>query len=228
MRLASRDGRLWRVDLHTHTLFSPDSATEPADLIARACAVGLDRVAVTDHNTTEGAEVACRLAPDLVIVGEEIETAEGGELIAYFVREAVPAHLPVAETLRRLRQQGAVISISHPVDRWRGSAMGEELTRRIAGQVDALEVFNSRCLSGLDNTRARTLAAEYDRAVTAGSDAHTIGEIGAAYLELPPFENSPESFCQAWHRRAAGRLSGPWPHFASTYARWQKRRVLRR
>jgi len=63
-------------------------------LIARAREIGLNRIAVTDHNTIEGALEAHRLAPDLVLVGEEIVTETGGELIAYFVQEAVPPHLP--------------------------------------------------------------------------------------------------------------------------------------
>ena len=60
----------WRVDLHMHTWASPDSRTDPAALVERARAAGLNRIAVTDHNTIEGALAAQRLAPDLVIVGE--------------------------------------------------------------------------------------------------------------------------------------------------------------
>jgi predicted metal-dependent phosphoesterase TrpH len=218
-------GRLWRVDMHTHTVFSPDSATSPAALVAAARRVGLDRVAVTDHNTIEGALAAHALAPDLVIVGEEIETAEGGELIAYYVREVVPFGLPVAEALRRLHAQGAVISISHPVDRFRGSAMGEPLTLQIMGEVDALEVFNARCLAGADNTRAAGLAARYGKSQTAGSDGHVTWELGRGFVSLPPFEDTAESFrASLKEARAEGRLSGPWPHFASTYAKWTKKR----
>lgn len=212
------------VDLHTHTRFSPDSATEPAALIARARQIGLDRVAITDHNTIAGALVARSLAPDLIIVGQEIDTQEGGELIAYFVQEAIPAGRPLAEVLRRLREQGAVIGISHPVDRFRDSAMGERLTLQIIEQVDALEVFNARCLAAADNARAAALAAQYGKLITAGSDAHTVGELGAAYLRLPPFADGAASFrASLAHARPEGRLSGPWPHFASTMTKWLKR-----
>ena len=86
---------MWRVDLHMHTWVSPDSRPIPRRLIERAREIGLNRIAVTDHNTIEGALEAHRLAPDLVIVGEEIDTETGGELIAYFVQEAVPPDLPV-------------------------------------------------------------------------------------------------------------------------------------
>ena len=110
---------------------------------------------MTDHNAIEGALEAHRLAPDLVIVGQEIETETGGELIAYYVQEVVPPDLPLQEAIRRLREQGAVISISHPVDTLRNSALGEKLTLEFIEQVDALEVFNARCLRGADNVACR-------------------------------------------------------------------------
>jgi len=214
----------WRVDLHTHTCFSPDSATDPAALIARGREVGLDRLAVTDHNTIAGALAAQRLAPDFVIVGEEIETATGGELIAYFVQETVPAGLSLDETIRRLRDQGAVISISHPCDHLRGSALGEVRTLEIIQRVDALEVFNARCLLDADNQRAAELARQYRRAVTAGSDAHVLAEVGRGYVTLPPFEHTPAAFLVSLAQaRPEGQLSGVWPHFASTFARLRKR-----
>lgn len=215
---------LWKVDLHTHTSASYDSKTDPAALIARAREVGLDRVAITDHNTLDGALIARGLAPDLVIVGEEIETETGGELIAYFVREAVPGGLSLAETIRRLRAQGAVISVSHPLDRLRTTALGERLTRENIAQVDALEVFNARCLRSGDNQRAARLAAEHGKLVTAGSDAHTLGELGRGYLLMPPFADDPDSFrASLLHAQVGGRLSGIWPHFASTFAKFRGR-----
>ncbi|OIO90206.1 MAG: hypothetical protein AUK03_13400 [Anaerolineae bacterium CG2_30_64_16] len=214
----------WRVDLHTHTRFSPDSLTGPAALIARAREVGIDRLAVTDHNTIEGALVAKQLAPDLIIVGQEIDTAAGGELIAYFLQERVPPGLSLDETIHRLRAQGAVISISHPVDRYRNSALGERHTLEIIDRVDALEVFNARCLSAADNEHAAALAARHGKAITAGSDAHTLGEVGRAYLTVPPFEDRSDAFLAALAQaQACGRLSGVWPHWRSTFAKLRKR-----
>jgi predicted metal-dependent phosphoesterase TrpH len=216
---------LWRVDLHTHTRFSPDSTTDPAALIARARELGLNRVAITDHNTIEGALVAQGLAPDLIIVGQEIDTAAGGELIAYFLQESVPPGLSLEETIRRLRAQDAVISVSHPLDRFRDSALGERLTLEIIDQVDALEVFNARCLLARDNVRAAALAARYGKAITAGSDAHTLRELGVGYLRLPPFACNPNAFrASLAQAQTGGRLSGIWLHFASTLVRLAKNR----
>ena len=214
---------MWRIDLHMHTRVSPDSKTDPKALVEQAREIGLNRIAVTDHNVIEGALEVHRLAPDLVIVGEEIETESGGELIAYFVQEVVPPHLPIEETIRRLREQGAVISISHPVDTLRNSALGEKLTLEFIEQVDALEVFNARCLRAADNVHAAEIAKRYGKAITAGSDAHTLREIGRGYLTLPPFKDNPQAFLASLRKATpGGRLSGIWPHFASTFAKLGK------
>lgn len=214
---------LWKVDLHSHTVYSKDCLTRPEALIERARAAGLDKIAVTEHNNLAGALAAKQLAPDLVIVGEEIKTTEG-EIIAYFVREEVPAGLKPAETIARLRAQGAVISIPHPLDSLRNSAMGRESVMRIIDKVDALEVLNARCVRPQDNAAAAKLAREKGKMVTAGSDAHTLYEVGRCWLEMPPFEDNAESFLNSLRlARVQGEVSPFWPHFVSTYAKWHKR-----
>lgn len=213
----------WRIDLHSHTYVSPDSKTQPRDLIERARAVGLARLAVTDHNTIAGALEAHALAPDLIIVGEEIEVAEGGELIAYYVTEEVPRGLSIDDTVARLRRQGAVISVSHPLDSLRGSALGLERTLAIIDRVDALEGFNARCLRAGDNRRAEALARSHGKLMTAGSDAHTLREVGAGYLTLPPFKGNPAAFRASLAKaQPGGRLTGLWPHVLSTWAKVTK------
>ncbi len=213
----------WRIDLHSHTYVSPDSKTQPRDLIERARMVGLARLAVTDHNTIAGALEAHALAPDLIIVGEEIEVDSGGEVIAYYVTEEVPRGLSIEETLVRLRRQGAVISVSHPLDSLRGSALGLKRTLAIIDEVDALEVFNARCLRAGDNRRAQALARDHGKLMTAGSDAHTLGEIGAGYLVLPPFKaNAAALRASLAKAEPGGRLTGLWPHVLSTWAKITK------
>ena len=213
----------WRVDLHSHTYVSKDSLTDPRALIERAREVGLAKLAITDHNAIAGALEAQALAPDLIIVGQEIDTDAGGELIAYFVTELIPRHLSPEEAIARLRRQGAVISVSHPLDRLRNSALGEEKTVAIIDKVDALEVFNARCLLNADNRRAAELAARYGKPGTAGSDGHTLAEIGAGYVELPPFKANAESFLASLAKGVAhGRITGVIPHVRSTLAKRKK------
>ena len=214
---------LWKVDLHTHTIYSKDCLTQTAKLVEQARRIGLQKVAVTEHNRLDGALVAKAMAPDLIIVGEEIKTTHG-EIIAYFVKEEVPRGLSPEETIARLRDQGAVISIPHPLDAVRSSAMRLANVLTVIEQVDALEVLNARCVLGRDNLAAAALAQAHGKLVTAGSDAHTPAELGRCYLEMPPFEDNGASFLAALAQAKVGGIISPfWPHFASTYAKWRKR-----
>ena len=148
---------MWKVDLHSHTIYSKDCLTRPEEAIARARSLGLDKLAVTEHDNLAGALRAKELAPDLIIVGEEVKTTHG-ELIAYYVKEEVPGGLSPQETIRRLREQGAVISVPHPLDSLRGSAMGMANVMQVIDQVDAIEVRNARCVRAQDNLAALELA----------------------------------------------------------------------
>ncbi len=208
---------MWKVDLHCHTRYSRDSLAEPVKLLEAIRRKGLDKVAITEHNNLRGALALHALAPDLVIIGEEVRTL-GGEVIAYFVTEEVPRGLTLEETIARLRAQGAVISVPHPCDSLRGSAIGEANLLSIIEHVDAVEVWNARCLRAGDNDRALAIARQYGKLATAGSDAHTPGEVGAAYVELPPFGNADEMRASLAQARVIGHLSPAWVHFASTWA----------
>lgn len=213
----------WKIDLHTHTVYSKDCLTRTMQLIERARAIGLDKVAVTEHNRLDGALAAKALAPDLVIVGEEIMTTHG-EIIGYYLQKEVPRGLSPAETIARLRDQGAVITIPHPLDGLRTSAMRLPTVLTVIDDVDALEVLNARCVRASDNAAALALATEHKKLITAGSDAHTLFELGRCYLDVPPFADDAASFLAALHQaRPIGEVSPFWPHFASTYARWRKR-----
>ena len=212
----------WTVELHAHTSYSPDCLVTLEQLIAECRHKGIDRVAITDHNTIAGALAAHKIAPDLVIVGEEIKT-DSGEIIAYFLSELVPAYLPVREAIARVRGQGGVVGVSHPCDRFRREAMGAERLLPIIDLVDALEVFNARCLHPGDNRCARALAQEHGKLMFAGSDAHTAGELGQAVVRLPPFDSAQSFLDSLSQAEIRARPSSPLVHFASTCAKLVKR-----
>jgi predicted metal-dependent phosphoesterase TrpH len=211
-----------RIDFHVHSCYSHDGLASPAAIIAACRSAGLDKIALTDHNTIQGALALRDMAPDLIIVGEEIRT-DSGELLALFVREEVPAGLAVGEAIRRLRAQGAVIGVSHPVDRLRREAMGLENVLRIIDQVDFLETYNSRCLFAADNQRAAELAAAHHLPGSAGSDAHNAGHIGRACVEMPAFSDAASFLASLRQGTIHGRPSGLPVHFLSTYAKWRRR-----
>lgn len=219
---------MWHVDLHSHTHWSKDCVTRFETIIDLCQRRGIDRIAITDHNTADGALAMQKLAPDLVIVGEEIMTTEG-EILAYFVRESVPAGLSPEETIKRLRDQGAVISVSHPFDRLRKGAWQEDDLRRIMGKVDAIEVFNARCMFSDDNERALQFAQDHQLTGTVGSDAHIRPEYGQAMTVMRPFEDDPEDFRDALQTATAiKRLSGHYVHAGSTLAKWSKKLGLQK
>ncbi|HEY60866.1 MAG TPA: PHP domain-containing protein [Anaerolineae bacterium] len=180
--------KILRVEFHCHTVYSMDSSNHLPQLLKLAHERGIDRLVITDHNTIRGALRAKEMDPELVIIGEEIMTPKG-ELIAYFLTEEVPAHLSPIETIERLRKQDAFISVPHPFDMLRHGWHTQDLLD-ILPMVDAIEVFNSRCLSTGINERARTFAEEHDIPGTVGSDAHSLVELGLATMLLPFFETA--------------------------------------
>lgn len=210
------------VELHCHTCYSSDSILRPHELLAAARRRGLDRVAITDHNTIEGALAASKLDPERVIVGEEILTTKG-ELLGYFVTETIPSLLEPLETIARLRQQGAVISVSHPFDPHRKGAWQPDDLRRILPELDALEVLNARMFGNAGNEQASQWAKREGLLATAGSDAHAAAELGQVIMRLPPFK-TPTGFLEALaEAEIEGDLSSPLVHFYSRWAVWRKR-----
>ena len=210
-----------QVDFHSHTFESKDSLTSPERFIAAARRKKLDRVVITDHNCIAGAQAAYILDPERIIIGEEIMTTKG-EILAAFVTEEIPRGLSPQETIKRLRNQGAFVSVSHPFDSWRHGAWKLEDLEDITPFVDAIEIFNARCTNASDNQKAVEFAIAHQLAGTAGSDAHAAFELGKARLVLPQFAGPEELRKVIREGQLQGSLSPFWVHFASYYARWRK------
>jgi predicted metal-dependent phosphoesterase TrpH len=211
---------LLKVEFHCHTIYSKDCLVPPEKLVKAARQAGVDRLIITDHNSIGGALRAQALDPELVIVGEELLTTRG-ELLCAFVKEELPRGLEPLDAIRRLRAQGAFISVSHPFDRRRHGWALDDL-RMIAPLVDAIEVFNARCQLALLNQQAAAFASEAHLAGTAGSDAHTLGEVGRATVTLPYFSGAEELRSLIGQGIIQGKLSSPFIHLTSTYARFYK------
>lgn len=218
----SKIALMLRVEFHCHTFFSKDSLTSPRQLVAACVRKGIDRVVVTDHNDIAGARAAQTLDPEHVIVGEEIMTTRG-ELLAAFVSAGVPAGLSPQESIRRLREQDAFISVSHPFDSWRPGGWKPEHLLEIIDLVDAIEVFNSRCGLPLFNQRALEFARSHDLAWTVGSDAHAAFELGRSVLLLEPFTDAVGLRKVIRSGTPRTRWSAPWVHLTSRYAKLRKR-----
>lgn len=206
-----------KVEFHCHTVFSKDSLTSPARLLAECEKKGIDRVVVTDHNSIQGALAAAKLDPSRVIVGEEIMTT-AGELLAAFVQEEVPGGLKPLQAVQLLKDQGAFISVSHPFDVMRGAHWSEAELLEILPHIDAIEVFNSRCYSARFNQQALAFAQRQGIPGTAGSDAHAPFEIGRSYLMLPEFDSADSLRAVIGQAQMHTRLSSTLVHLTSRYA----------
>jgi len=210
-----------KVDLHSHTFCSKDCCSSYGKIIDAVKRSGVDGIAVTDHNEFDGAVELKSQAPFLVVPGEEIKTS-GGEVIGLFLREWIPPNLDPLETVQRIHEQGGLVYVPHPFDRFRGSHITPEALDAIRPHVDLLEVFNARNALPSFNALALDYARQHGLRAGAGSDAHTCGEYGRGYVELEPFRG-PEEFLQnaergTWH----GRLSSPTVHLRTRIDRTMK------
>ncbi|MCH7836555.1 MAG: PHP domain-containing protein [Chloroflexi bacterium] len=211
-----------RIDLHTHTHYSPDGITSPQRLVQACVRKGITCVAVTDHNTIHGALAVKEIAPFRVIVGEEIRSAEG-EIIGLFLSEEVPPGLSAQDTIERIRSQGGLVSLPHPTDRFRGG-VGAEGLAHLAPLVDIVEVMNARTTLGRDNDEAARLAGEHGLVAVAVSDAHSPWEIGRVYVEAPDYEGVQEFLEALRWGTLVGRPSSSLVHLLSRYA-WLRRKL---
>lgn len=180
-----------RLDLHNHTRFSPDGVLSPRALLKRAGAVGIDCLAVTDHNCVRGALEALAIAdsdPSLprVIPGFELLTADG-EIIGLYVWEDVPAGLSLETSADLIRQQGGVVYLPHPYDLLRRGTISRSARLRAAELADIIEVVNGRSLGPRANNKASRLARRLGKPGGAGSDAHRKAEVGMASVVVDAY-----------------------------------------
>ena len=211
-----------RLDLHNHSWGSWDCLTDPEALLAAARARGVDRIGITDHNRLDVALEMYEKYPDQVIPGEEVKTKEGIDLIGFFIQNEIPKGTEALEVCHRVREEGGIIYLPHPYAPGKGG--GGRFAEELAPRVDVVEVFNARMHPGRLNGPAETLARAHDKLMGAGSDAHTIREIGGAWVEVPYHENRPEALLGALAQgRVHGHTAPLWIHLASTWAKVRKK-----
>ncbi len=213
-----------RVEFHCHTIFSHDSLVSIDDLFRTAEEKHLDRVIITDHNRIDGALLAHEKFPKVFVMGEEVMTSEG-EILAAFVKEVIPKGLTPLETIQKLRDQGAFIWVPHPFDKARSGSWNLDELQKIAPLVDAIEVFNSRCINNDYNLLAANFAKVNSLLTTVGSDAHSKYELGRSTLVLPDFINAKELKQSLTNARQDVKLTPFWVHFISTWAKLKKKHI---
>ena len=210
-----------RADLHLHTNASPDSMVTPDALVKCCQKKDINCIAVTDHNTMDAVAAVQRVAPFRVIAAEEIKTSEG-EIIGYFLREAIPPRLSPEETVGRIKAQGGLVCVPHPFDRLRREPLHVKALMRVLPQVDMIEALNARVTVSSDNRRAVAFAAQNNLPCSAGSDAHSLLEIGTAYIEMPDFDTAEQFLESLREGTLSGGRSTPLVHLISTWAKLRR------
>ena len=181
-------------DLHIHTIYSYDGTASVSAVLARAKQVGLDVIAITDHDEINGALQAFDLASEFgieVIPGSEITTAEG-DLLALFVTEKIEPRLSLIETILKVGEAGGLCIAPHPMAKGMGmkslsaSSIVQALQHQDArGILIGIETYNATALDREGNEHAQALAAEYPKVAQVGnSDAHTLQTIGLGATEF--------------------------------------------
>ena len=217
-----------RIDLHCHSEASHDCVTPLKDIPARCLERGIGVQAITDHNKLWGAqELKARVADsdysdDLtVIVGEEISTTEG-EIIGLFLDEVIPKGLTPEETVSEIRAQGGLVLLPHGFDPRKTYRLKPRAVERIAGDIDIVETFNARVSDIKWNEAARVWASERGVVLSAGSDAHTLRDIGDAWTQTPERAIVTPADLLAALRDPAAEVAGDWTHpvAAFVYKAW--------
>jgi predicted metal-dependent phosphoesterase TrpH len=181
------------VDLHCHTAASFDCLASPESVVKAAASRGLTHLAITDHDRIEGALQARDAAPAglTIIVGEEVKTSDG-DLVALFLERAVPPGMSARDTIAAVREQGGMVGIPHPFDRYRGSMLNDPKLEAIGQLVDWVEAHNARIVGAAGNERAAAFAKELGLPGVAVSDAHSTIEVGVAYTVVQVDPGTPE------------------------------------
>jgi predicted metal-dependent phosphoesterase TrpH len=165
-----------KIDLHVHTEYSADSIITLDRLLRHAKEKGLDAVAITDHDTLEGAARYSKETNFLIVPGMEI-TSLNGHIIALDVDEPISKNLTIEETVDRIHSHGGIAIACHPTVLFKGS-----VGSRASPSFDAVEVVNASAIPfGRSVRSSRKMALSLGLPQVGGSDAHYGPEIGCAY-----------------------------------------------
>ncbi len=165
-----------KIDMHVHSTYSGDSDGRPEDILKKAESVGLDGLALMDHNTLEGYRSVKNKKSSLILVpGIEVSTEEG-HVMAIGLQEEIGKQLTMAEAIDKINEQGAIAAAPHPYRYWSG--MTEE--NLFSNNWTAIEGLNGRSWHS-KNVKARKAAKKMNLPIIGGSDAHRLKTVGKAY-----------------------------------------------
>jgi predicted metal-dependent phosphoesterase TrpH len=167
-----------KIDLHVHSNHSYDGTASPKEIVMRCRKVGLDGLAITDHNVMSGTDESLRLGGEeglVVVRGTELSTAEG-HVLAYGLSSPVRSGLGIEETIESIHSAGGIAVAAHP----KRFPSGMGLARALGAPFDAIEVLNGGS-SPRANSAALRAAEGKGISKTGGSDAHRLVDVGKSW-----------------------------------------------
>jgi len=207
-----------RVDMHLHSDHSRDSVLRVAYLFRSFQKTGILPL-ICDHNSLQGSiAFQALLGPsgqaDAYPLSEEIITSEG-EVIGMYLSEEVSSGRPADETVDTIHNQGGIVIVPHPFDRFRKKVLHHSTLTDLIGEIDVIEGYNGRNLSTDANERAVAFANQHHLPISAGSDAHIPYEVGKTFVELDGF-STPQELCRSlWSGTITYRQANPLVHLAT-------------
>jgi len=215
-----------KIDLHCHSEASPDCSSPFEEIPERCVEAGVAVQAITDHDRIDGAERvrdhARSMEADVtIIIGEEVMTTEG-EIVGLFLEKPIPPDLFPDEAVQRIQAQGGLVLLPHGFDPLKTYRLKPSARERIASSIQIVETFNARISAPRWNRAAVVWAEERGALMSAGSDAHTLADIGSAWVEVA--RESIEGPADLLDALKGGVPVGHWTHpvIAYVYKLWDR------
>ncbi len=184
--------KLMKIDLHTHTCYSFDCDTAVDKLVHAAEDVGLDAIAITDHDSISAVRLAQKLSDKITIIpGMEITTWKGTHIIGLFLKEKIVSK-EIFEVIDEIHEQGGLAVLPHPFRRSSGFMYAKDKhqlytadeARELLSRIDLVETVNLNCTKEALTDADSFFACHPDIPQSAGSDAHTPDVVGKAFVDL--------------------------------------------
>lgn len=161
---------MFRLDLHTHSVGSPDGGLTAADYAALLNTQTMHFIAITDHDSIDTAQELQKSLGDRIIVGQEITTSQG-EIIGLYLDKLVTSAQTAQQTVKAIKQQGGLVYIPHPFETVR-KGIPKDVLDSIAESVDIIETHNGRAIFQNKGPAAVAWARLHGKVACASSDAH--------------------------------------------------------
>lgn len=169
----------YKIDLHTHSVKSPDGSITVSDYEKALHAHLLDYVAITDHNAIDYALFCQKKLGEQIIIGEEINTKQG-HVIGLFLKKIIEKDQDIEKTIELIKEQNGLVYIPHPFDTFR-NGIGKKNLLLIKETIDIIESFNARVIFAWQNNKALEFTQKEKIIQACGSDAHSATGLGKTY-----------------------------------------------